>query len=104
VLLAGAIVQADAVVAVLTGNLVTVYLGYTAANNTNTAIANAVNEVAAGLLTAVPVNVATDLNEIYPNGLLAWGATGQVPQQNLECLNIVRFIADAIDSAANGAL
>ncbi len=104
VLLAGAIVQADAVVAVLTGDLVTVYLGYTAANNTNTAIANAVNEVAAGLLTAVPVNVATDLNEIDPNGLLAWGATGQVPQQNLECLNIVRFIADAIDSAANGAL
>ena len=103
-LLAGALVQADAPIAVLAGDLLTVYLGYTAANNTNSALSVAANEVSSSLLTAVPVNSSTDLNTIDPNGLLAWGATGQVPQQNLECLNIVRFIADAIDSAANGAL
>ena len=104
VLAVGALVYADAPVAVVSGELCTVYLGYTAANNTNAAIAAAVNSaVGNGLLTAVPVNSTTDLNPQLTGGILAWGLTGLPAAKGLQCLNQVRFCLFAIDNVSGGA-
>lgn len=104
ILAVGALVYADAPVATVVGELCTVYLGYTATNNTNAAIAAAVNSaVGNGLLTAVPVNSTADLNPQLTGGILAWGLTGLTAPQNLKCLNQVRFCLYAIDNVAGGA-
>ena len=104
----GAVVQLDTPVAVYANSLLTMYLGYTAANNTNAALAAAANAVMGSSMTAVPVNSSTDLNAILPNGLLAWAAyglqaSGAIGAQSLECLNLITFPMFAIDSDAGTA-
>ncbi len=101
----GAIAYLDTVAAVQGSSLTTVYLGFTAANNTNASIATAVNEVqpgAATLLSAAYVGTSTDLNPVLPSGKLSWGARGQPAQLPLVCQNLVLFEVFARNSAAIG--
>ena len=63
ILALGAIVNADAVTAQVSGNICTVNLGYTTTNNTNSEVAAAVNGVSSAIQ-ASPWGTLTDTNQI----------------------------------------
>lgn len=105
--ISGNLLAAGAIVASAQGSLTTIYLGFTATNNTNAALVTAFTEAQWGpspaLYTAVPVGTSSDLNSIEPAGSLNWGTTNtKVNVKNLQCDNMIRFIVMARNSPAIG--